>query len=529
MSRKEIRQKKKSKIQVRKALLISALSTMMCLTMLLGTTFAWFTDTAATSVNTVNAGDLKLGLEYAYAAGSSAAEDTATWQPVKGISNKTAILKDVGTHGVADKAWEPGLAKYVQLKVKNDGDLSLKYKLGLVIEEETAGRNTANRTIKLSNYLQAAILDGAQNFDSSVKAIEAVKNNAKLLSQGCITEGELYPELKNPEAAATSAENATSNTAGAAGNADSRPSEKIITIVVYYPESATAETSALDKESVPNISIGVRAFAGQLADESDSNGSSYDENAPLETASTPEELTKAIEDALPGDTIALTDDIVISSALTIDKELTIDLNGKTVTATENFATINSEAKLTIAGGTVESGRYVFNVKGGEVVVNDGSFTAQETVCALFGGSKLTVNDGTFTSKDNAVVATNGSSAKGCEINIDGGVFNANIQTAGYIACGVYVANKDTVRINASTFNITDGVGVLMRAGHTTIGNDVVINLTNTGKITAGKVGDAKIDITTPSYLVMDVRSGYPGATAGFTITNNSNYKLVEYK
>ena len=530
MSRKEIRQKKKSKIQIRKALLISALSTVMCLTMLLGTTFAWFTDTASTSVNTVNAGDLKLGLEYAYAAGSSTAEGSAIWQPVKEISNNTAILKDVGTHEGVDKAWEPGLAKYVQLKVKNDGNLSLKYKLGLVIKEETAGRNTANETFKLSNYLQAAILDGAKNFDSSEAAISAVQDKAEILSKGCITEGELYPELKNPEAAATSAENATSNTAGAAGNADSRPSEKIITIVVYYPESATAETSALDKESVPNISIGVRAFAGQLADESDSNGSSYDENAPLETASTPEELTKAIEDALPGDTIALTDDIVISSALTIDKELTIDLNGKTVTATENFATINSEAKLTIAGGTVESGRYVFNVKGGEVVVNDGSFTAQETVCALFGGSKLTVNDGTFTSKDNAVVATNGSKEQdGCEITINGGVFNANITSAGYIACGVYVANKDIVNIKAGTFNVTDGVGVLMRAGHTTIGNNVVINLTNTGKITAGKVGDANIDITTPSYLVMDVRSGYPGATAGFTITNNSNYELVEYK
>lgn len=523
MSRKEIRQKKKSEIQVRKALLISALSTVMCLTMLLGTTFAWFTDTASTSVNTVNAGDLKLGLEYAYVAESSVAEDTATWQPVKGISTNTAILKDVGTHGEADKAWEPGLAKYVQLKVKNDGNLSLKYKLGLVIEEETAGRNTANRTFKLSNYLQAAILDGAQNFTTSEAAISAVKDKADILSKGCITGGNLYPKQ---ETGVTTAHNAE----GTEGT-DNRPNEEIITIVVYYPESATVtvETSALDEASVPKISIGVRAFAGQLADESDSDGSSYDENAPLETASTPEELTKAIEDALPGDTIALTDDINITESITIDKELTIDLNGKTVTATENFATINSEAKLTIAGGTVESGRYVFNVEGGEVVVNDGSFTAQETVCALFGGSKLTVNGGTFTSKDNAVVATNGSSAKGCKINIDGGVFNANIQTAGYIACGVYVANKDTVNINAGTFNITDGVGVLMRAGHTTIGKDVVINLTNTGKITAGKVGDANIDITTPSYLVMDVRSGYPGATAGFEITNNSSYELVEYK
>ena len=417
MSRKEIRQKKKSEIQVRKALLISALSTVMCLTMLLGTTFAWFTDTASTSVNTVNAGDLKLGLEYAYAAGSSAAEDTATWQPVKGISNNTAILKDVGTHGVADKAWEPGLAKYVQLKVKNDGDLSLKYKLGLVIEEETAGRNTANRTIKLSNYLQAAILDGAQNFDSSVKAIEAVKNNAKLLSQGCITEGELYPELKNPEAAATSAENATSNTAGAAGNADSRPSEKIITIVVYYPESATVtvETSALDEASVPKISIGVRAFAGQLADESDSDGKNYDADAFNES-----QFLDAIEQ---GGTVTVDESFAFSAErtnasdrCTISKETTLKLNS-TLTVpgsledSNNWAALYINSNLTIdasenggidchdktdenasySGGpyvghiasegitvTVNGGKYygggtIFNVEKGTLIVNDGFF------------------------------------------------------------------------------------------------------------------------------------------------------------
>ena len=247
------------------------------------------------------------------------------------------------------------------------------------------------------------------------------------------------------------------------------------------------------------------------------------------TASTSDELASAVEN---GGTVVLNDNVTLSAPIAIpaSKDVTIYLNGKTVTATNNFITVNAGAKLTISGGTVDSGRYVFKVDGGEVVVNGGNFTAQEAVCALFGGSKLTVNDGTFTAKDNAVIATNGSSQyDGCEITINGGVFNANIKTAGYIACGIYVANKDTVNVNAGTFNVTDGVGILMRAGHTTIGKDVVINLTNTGNVTAGKVGDATINISTPSHLVMDVRSGYPGATAGFTITNNSSYELVEYR
>ena len=247
------------------------------------------------------------------------------------------------------------------------------------------------------------------------------------------------------------------------------------------------------------------------------------------SVSTSDEFADAVKN---GGNVVLKEDMTLSTALEIPagKDVTMYLNGKTVTASKNFVTVNAGAKLTVTGGTVDSRRYVFSVNGGEVVVDGGNYTAQETVCALFGGSTLTVNDGVFTSKDNCVVATNGSSTeKGCDITINGGVFNANITTAGYIACGVYVANKDTVKINAATFNVTDGVGMLMRAGHTTIGKDVVINLTNTGRVTAGKVGDAKIDITTPSYLVMDVRSGYPGASAGFTITNNSAYELVEYR
>ena len=250
---------------------------------------------------------------------------------------------------------------------------------------------------------------------------------------------------------------------------------------------------------------------------------------------TADELTEAVK---AGGNITLTSDISLASndprtaALKIpaDTDVTIDLNGKTVNVTSgNFVMIPSGSKLTISGGTVVSNRYVFEGEGGEVVVNGGSYTAQETVCALFGGSTLTVNDGTFTSKDNAVVATNGSSAEGCNITINGGTFNANIFTPGYIACGIYVANKDTVNVNAGTFNIKDGVGILMRAGHTTIGKNVVINLNNTGKVTAGKIGDANINITTPSHLVIDVRSNYPGLTEGYSVTNNTAYQLVEYK
>ena len=47
----------------KRALLTSVLALLMCVTMLIGTTFAWFTDTASTAVNKIQAGNLKVDLE----------------------------------------------------------------------------------------------------------------------------------------------------------------------------------------------------------------------------------------------------------------------------------------------------------------------------------------------------------------------------------------------------------------------------------------------------------------------------------
>jgi len=46
------------------ALLMSVMSLMLCFTMLLGTTFAWFTDNAASTNNVIKAGNLDVVLEY---------------------------------------------------------------------------------------------------------------------------------------------------------------------------------------------------------------------------------------------------------------------------------------------------------------------------------------------------------------------------------------------------------------------------------------------------------------------------------
>ena len=47
----------------KRALLSSVLAMLICITMLIGTTFAWFTDTASTAVNKIQAGTLNVALE----------------------------------------------------------------------------------------------------------------------------------------------------------------------------------------------------------------------------------------------------------------------------------------------------------------------------------------------------------------------------------------------------------------------------------------------------------------------------------
>ena len=96
----------------KKALVFALLSTLLCVSMLIGTTFAWFTDTASTAVNKIVAGNLKVEL-------------------VKEDGSKlTEALKWVSADEGAEILWEPGCTYNLEgFKVKNSGTLALKYKV----------------------------------------------------------------------------------------------------------------------------------------------------------------------------------------------------------------------------------------------------------------------------------------------------------------------------------------------------------------------------------------------------------------
>ncbi len=96
----------------KKALVFALLSTLLCVSMLIGTTFAWFTDTASTAVNKIQAGNLQVEL-------------------VKEDGSKlTEALKWVSADEGAEILWEPGCTYNLEgFKVKNSGTLALKYKV----------------------------------------------------------------------------------------------------------------------------------------------------------------------------------------------------------------------------------------------------------------------------------------------------------------------------------------------------------------------------------------------------------------
>lgn len=240
------------------------------------------------------------------------------------------------------------------------------------------------------------------------------------------------------------------------------------------------------------------------------------------------------------------------ASFAIKGKLTIDGNGKIYSKSGNFSLFyvykyeGSRGELTINGGNyellstnpkkaslIQIGSEYYKATsddflGGIVTINGGVFNSKEFCVVCFAKGELTINGGIFKSTNNAVIGTDGTGTFGGNtITINGGTFNGNIKEEGYIACGIYLANKDTLVVNGGTFNITNGVGILVRSGKATIGKDVVINTNNKQLTTAsGKVGDSNVKINVSLEIVIDKKSGYPGGDPVIE-KNESKYDVFD--
>ena len=224
----------KNKKTTKRALFRSVLSLLLCVSMLVGTTYAWFTDEVVSGMNTIAAGNLDVEL----------------------LADGTPV--DANTKLFADATlWEPGVVVYENLQIVNAGTLALKYQMTLNFGNE----NHLNGN-KLSDILKVAILDtaiadGADRAEVLAKAKAAA--NLCSLQAFCVN-GELEAGDETAEQAVVIFWEPNANEIDNLYNANNG--------------KTTSDGKAL------HIEFGVNLFATQKMSEEDSFGSDYDAGAP---------------------------------------------------------------------------------------------------------------------------------------------------------------------------------------------------------------------------------------------------------
>ena len=261
----------------KRALLLSIMAMLLCVVLLVGTTFAWFTDSATSSGNIIKSGTLDVSMKWAK---GTEALDNATWED----ASTGAIFK-------YDK-WEPGYVEVRHIKITNEGTLALKYQISIAATGEVSG---------LADVIDVYYLDPA----------EQIADRDALAG-------------KTPMSNLTTALNGLSET----GNGNLKAGESVtITIALKMRESAGNEYQ--------NKSIGsefaVQLVATQYTYESDSFDNQYDANATYPVTNSAD-LVAAIADAEAGSIVTLASgNFLLSAEQQVGEGVTIAGNGPSAT------------------------------------------------------------------------------------------------------------------------------------------------------------------------------------------------------
>ena len=381
-------------------LLFSMVTMIVCIAMLVGSTFAWFTDVAKSTNNVINPGRLDLEVEYTL--------DGENWEDLDGAENI-----------FGDGLFEPGYTRVVAFKVRNNGSLAFKYKMSLDIISEKLGVNVAGENFALSDYLVA----------STAPAQEWTEGNQI---------GQMYlrlafdADLHNSIAWTDS--NIRELSFGAEDVVLTHGQEVVSMIKVCMPTDIGNVANSKDDESIPSLNLGVTVTATQAPVEEDSYDNKYDKDATYPVVD-----VAGLNNALTlGGNVSVEANLAPAAAIVADKNATLNMNGKTI------------ANITDIWDVEPNSWSLVSVREGATLTIDGNgtFKAKENDCYAVDvqddGCKVIIKSGTFIGNIHAVYVYTG------EAVIEGGFFSVQQKFSDAAKADEFVLNcYDANRANGT--------------------------------------------------------------------------------
>ena len=472
------------------ALLLSFTSLLLCFAMLAGSTFAWFTDTATTGVNKIQAGNLDVKLEY------------------KNSETEDFVEANENTKVFAEAAkWEPGHVEYVVLKVSNEGNLALKYKLGINIANEVGSTNVYDNPFNLSDYIRFAVLDGDKTEGSVDRdALVAAATDSKFIKEGYTgAETPLYPKVTPA--------------------VENQPSEKTVTLVVWMPTTVDNKANHKTGAAAPSVELGINVVATQLNHENDSFGPDYDKDAPSVTANVANatEISAAIDQGKDKGVpvkITLTEDV--RGANLNGGDVTVNVADKTLTLLYN--TPISQGQVTIIGDervTLGNEKNVMVTGEGKLTMGIGikANASKVTSFNVTEGGTLNITGGTneHSGSEGKLITATG---EGSTVNISGG----NFKPSGSKFKLVEAQNGAVVNVTGGTFSCSGAGSVVFYAdGGTIIISDCTASKSGGGSQIFQTLNGGKIVVTGGTFS-QDPRAYVD--LSNYKVTNSGSYYTV---
>lgn len=232
---------------------MSVLSLILCCSMLIGTTFAWFTDEVNSGANQILAGNLDVDVFY---------DNNGVEESIQG--KDAALFENI--------LWEPGAVAYENITVKNLGTLALNFSMSINFQGENfvvLKNDDGTETVTehgLATALKVAVIP--QSIDKSLERQDVLKlveeSDVVWSSLDDLQEkGELYP----------------------VDNADERASEQSYGIIIWWEPTDhdnnwNVQNGKTTTDGEPlHIELGINLLATQLTYEEDSFNNQYDAGA----------------------------------------------------------------------------------------------------------------------------------------------------------------------------------------------------------------------------------------------------------